>query len=180
MKLLISVILIFGGQAASEWSPPVDGPVVRGYEAPQGLFGPRHQGIDYGVPRGTPVRAAGDGIVVFAGLTGGSASVAIEHPAGRRTTYAYLSRITVRTGDRVRRGDRLGSSGGQGPAHGPDRLHFGYRRNGRPEDPAGLFRPPSPRISLAPLDRPACPRLDAHLTPPGQEYTRPDSNGVRP
>jgi murein DD-endopeptidase MepM/ murein hydrolase activator NlpD len=181
--LACSVVLLSSGPATAQegaWSPPVDGPVVRGYEPPhQGLFGPRHLGIDYGVPPGTAVRAAGDGIVVFAGLTGGSESVAIEHPGARRTTYAYLRRIAVGVGAAVRQGDRLGWSGESGPGHRPDRLHFGYRVNGRPEDPASLFRPSSSRISLAPLDRPECPRLGAHPTAPGREYTRPDSIGVR-
>ena len=49
------------------WSPPVDGPVVRGYEPPERPFGPRHLGLDFAAVPGTPVRAAGNGIVAFAG-----------------------------------------------------------------------------------------------------------------
>jgi len=167
--------------SGQEWSPPVDGPVVRGYERPSRPYGPRHLGLDYAVPPGTPVRAAGDGVVAFAGLVGGSRAAGIEHPGARRTTYAYLSRVAVRPGTPVRRGDVLGFSGGAGPGHTAQVVHFGYRHNGSPEDPAGLFQGPPHRISLAPIDAPACrytgpqpgrPRSGIH-TPAG-------SNGVRP
>ncbi|MDQ1491978.1 MAG: hypothetical protein QOJ23_4492 [Actinomycetota bacterium] len=142
-----------------QWSPPVDGPVVRGYEPPARPFAPRHLGLDFAAPPGTPVRAAGDGVVVFAGRVGRRAlAVALQHPAARRTTYAYLRRVTVVAGTPVRRGTVLGESGGTGPGHGADVVHFGYRVAGVAQDPAPLFARPESRISLAPLDRPACAR----------------------
>jgi murein DD-endopeptidase MepM/ murein hydrolase activator NlpD len=158
-------VLVVGFQAptaaaaasAERWSPPVGGPVVRGYEPPQRPFGPRHLGLDFAVPPGTPVRAAGDGVVVFAGRVGRAAfAVAVEHDGGPRTTYAYLRRLVIRPGAPVHRGDVLGLSGATGPGHGPGVVHFGYRVDGRAEDPAVLFHPPPSRISLVPLDRPAC------------------------
>jgi len=168
-RIVLTVLLIALAAPArasdQEWSPPVNGPIVRGYEPPAGPFGPQHIGIDYGVPPGTPVRAAGDGVVVFAGLVGRSKSVAIEHPGARRTTYAYLRRIAVTAGKPVSRGDVLGFSGGTGPRHGPEVVHFGYRVNGRPHDPALLFDRPRPRISLAPLDAPACRYTGPHPGP---------------
>ena len=186
IALAVIVILVaFGSPATAappeQWSPPVDGPVVKGYEPPRRRFGPQHLGIDYASPPGTRVAAAGDGVVAFAGLVGRSRSVAIEHGGGRRTTYAYLRRVTVWAGTRVRRGDTLGHSGAAGPGHRPDAVHFGYRVNGRPSDPAVLFRPSPPRISLAPLDRPACPRrrpaapgyTGRHPATPRREFTRP-------
>jgi murein DD-endopeptidase MepM/ murein hydrolase activator NlpD len=139
-----------------EWSPPVDGPVVRGFEPPTKPFGPRHLGIDFEADPGTPVRAAGDGLVAFAGPVGRSRAVGIEHPGARRTTYAYLRRLVVRSGTPVRRGEVIGFSGGEGPGHKRDVVHFGYRLKGRPQDPAQLFQPSRPRISLAPMDAPAC------------------------
>ena len=142
--------------ASGPWSPPVDGPVVRAYEPPGRPFGPRHLGLDFAAPPGTPVRAAGDGVVVFAGRAGRTWAVSVEHPGARRTTYAYLRRIRVAPGWPVRRGAVLGESGGAGPGHEASVVHFGYRINGRPEDPAPLFAAPPPRITLAPLDRPAC------------------------
>jgi murein DD-endopeptidase MepM/ murein hydrolase activator NlpD len=161
IALITSVIVVaFGSPVRAaegeEWSPPVDGPVVRGYEPPQRPFGPQHLGLDFSAPPGTPVRAAGDGVVAFAGLVGRSRSAALEHPGARRTTYAFLRRVVVRPGVPVRRGDVLGFSGGDGPGHHRDVVHFGYRVKGRPEDPAPLFRPGRPRISLAPVDAPAC------------------------
>jgi len=161
IALVLSVVTVaFGSPAraaeAGDWSPPVDGPVVRGYEPPTRPFGPQHLGLDFSAPPGTPVRAAGDGVVAFAGLVGRSRSAALEHPGARRTTYAYLRRVVVRPGSPVRRGDVLGISGGEGPGHHADVVHFGYRANGQPRDPAPLFQPRRPRISLAPVDAPAC------------------------
>lgn len=156
---LTVVLMAFGSPpsaAAAEWRPPVDGPVVRGYEPPQRLFGPQHLGLDFAAVPGTPVRASNDGVVAFAGLVGRSRSVALEHGGGRRTTYAYLRRVVVRPGLPVRRGDLLGHSGGEGPGHSADVVHLGYRVNGQPQDPAPLFESPRPRLSLAPLDAPAC------------------------
>jgi murein DD-endopeptidase MepM/ murein hydrolase activator NlpD len=165
--------------ADGAWSPPVDGPVVRGYEPPQRPFGPRHLGLDFAARPGTPVRAAGDGVVAFAALVGRSRAVAVQHPSGRRTTYAYLRRVTTRPGAAVRRGDVLGVSGAEGPGHRADVVHFGYRMNGLPEDPSSLFRSPSHRISLAPLDRPACRYTDPNPAPrSGNSHAR-SSDGVR-
>jgi murein DD-endopeptidase MepM/ murein hydrolase activator NlpD len=168
-----------GAAVVEQWSPPVDGPVVRGYEPPDRPFGPRHLGLDYAAPPGTPVKAAGDGVVVFAGQVGRGRSVALQHPGSRRTTYAYLRRLDVRLGATVRRGQVLGLSGSSGPRHDPGVVHFGYRVNGRAEDPKVLVGGSRPRISLAPLDRPACPTLRPNPTPPGRKFTRPRSIGVR-
>jgi murein DD-endopeptidase MepM/ murein hydrolase activator NlpD len=164
---------------AEQWSPPVDGPVVRGYEPPERPFGPRHLGLDYAATPGTPVKAAGDGVVVFAGQVGRARALALQHPGGRRTTYAYLRRLEARLGATVRRGQVLGLSGSSGPRHEPGVVHFGYRVNGRAEDPKTLFGGSRPRISLAPLDRPKCPTLSSNPTPPGRKFTRPRSIGVR-
>ena len=159
-RIALCIVLIAVAPPAragdQEWSPPVNGPIVRGYEAPTRPFGPQHLGIDFEAQSGTPVRAAGDGLVAFAGRAGRSRSVAIEHPGARRTTYAYLRRVAVRPGAPIRRGEVVGFSGGMGPHHQPDVVHFGYRVNGQPQDPAPLFHPPRPRISLAPMDAPAC------------------------
>jgi murein DD-endopeptidase MepM/ murein hydrolase activator NlpD len=165
-RTLLTVVLVVVATAAppvagareEQWSPPVAGPVVRVFEPPARPFGPRHLGLDYGVPPGTAVRAAGDGVVAFAGRVGrGAFAVAVDHAVGRRTTYVYLRRIVVRPGTPVRRGDLLGESGAAGPGHGPGVVHLGYRVAGQPADPAPLFAAPPPRISLAPLDRPPCP-----------------------
>ena len=165
------------------WSPPVEGAVLRRYEPPTRPFGPRHLGLDFAAPPGTPVRAAGDGVVVFAGRVGPAWAVTVAHPGDRRTTYAYLRRIRVTSGWPVRRGAVLGETGGTGPGHGPAVVHLGYRVDGRDEDPAPLFAPPPARFSLVPLDRPACraSTLSGNPTPAGREFTRPQQfHGVRP
>jgi murein DD-endopeptidase MepM/ murein hydrolase activator NlpD len=184
-RIVLSVLLVAlatpARAADQEWSPPVDGPIVRGYEPPARPYGRQHVGIDYGAPPGTPVRAAGDGVVAFAGLVARSRTVAIEHPRARRTTYAYLRRLAVTPGKPVRRGDVLGFSGGTGPNHRPEVVHFGYRVNGQPQDPARLFETPPPRISLAPLDGPACRYTGRQPGRPRSEIHMPArSIGVRP
>jgi len=171
VSLVLSVpVPVAAGEAGPEgWSRPVDGPLVRGFEPPRRPFGPRHLGLDFAAPPGTPVRAAGDGVVAFAGRAGRSWAVSVVHAGGRRTTYAYLRRIRVTPGWPVRRGAVLGESGASGPGHPAGVVHFGYRVDGRPQDPAPLFEAPPPRISLAPLDGPACRRPPATgVHPPGQ------------
>ena len=95
-------------------------------------------------------------MVSFAGLVARSRAVGIEHSGARRTTYSYMDRLVVTAGTSVRRGEVIGFSGGDGPGHSSAVVHFGYRVHGRPQDPAPLFEPPRPRISLAPMDAPAC------------------------
>ena len=98
-------------------------------------FGPRHPlGIDLGLAhaRGSSIVAAASGKVVFAG---GNACcsyglyVIVDHENGLKTLYAHLSRIDVRVGQRVNRGDNLGPSGSTGYSTGPH-LHFEVHRNG--------------------------------------------------
>ena len=95
----------------------------------------RHQGVDYGAPTGTPVRAVAEGLVDFAGWKNGYGNaVEINHGAGRTTLYAHLSRVDVRKGQRAEQGQRLGAVGSTGWATGPH-LHFEYRLAGLYQDP---------------------------------------------
>jgi Peptidase family M23/Putative serine esterase (DUF676) len=134
-------------QTCSGWLTPVDGQVVRPFEAPAFAYGPGHRGIDFAAPPGTPVRAAGDGAVSFAGSVAGSLHVVVAHdggPSGEaltalRTTYAFLGSASVHTGDRVARGQVVGVTGGAGPEHEPGVLHFGLRVGDRYVDPQRLF-----------------------------------------
>lgn len=98
----------------------------------------QHQGIDYAAPSGTPVRCVGDGVVEFTGLRSGYGNVVeVRHSGGRTTLYAHLRRIDVRNGQRVERGDRLGTVGATGWATGPH-LHFEFKVGGIPRNPARL------------------------------------------
>ena len=107
-------------------------------------FGPRwgshHDGKDYAVPIGTPVKAAGGGRVVYVGWSSGYGNtVIIQHQQGMRTLYAHLNSFNVSSGQRVNRGQVIARSGNTGRSTGPH-LHFEVRVNGRPVDPAGYLR----------------------------------------
>lgn len=101
----------------------------------------RHQGIDYAVPVGTPVRAPAAGIVDFAGQRGAYGNaIYINFGGGTTGRYAHLSKFNVKPGDRVEAGDIIGLTGGEpgtpgaGRSTGPH-LHEEIRINGRPVDP---------------------------------------------
>lgn len=102
-------------------------------------FGPRgrrfHEGLDLGAPLGTVVRAARAGRVVFAGRNDGFGKlVTLAHHHGVVTMYAHLSRITVRTGERLEAGARVGLVGQTGDATGPH-LHLEVQLRGASVDP---------------------------------------------
>jgi murein DD-endopeptidase MepM/ murein hydrolase activator NlpD len=155
------------GVAAGGWSPPVDGPVVRSFERPSGRFGPGHRGVDYAVPSGTPVRAAGAGRVVFAGPVAGGLHVVVGHPGGLRTGYSFLSRISVNSGEAIARGAIVGLSGGTGPAHEPGVFHFSLREGTGYVDPMRLVAT-APVVRLAPVDGPAPRACPPRVSPEGQ------------
>ncbi len=99
-----------------------------------------HLGVDYGAPRGTPVRSVGDGQVAWAGWKPGYGQIVlIDHGQGRETVYAHLSRTEVRTGQAITQGQRLGAVGMTGWATGPH-LHFEFRIEGHQIDPAHAAR----------------------------------------
>jgi murein DD-endopeptidase MepM/ murein hydrolase activator NlpD len=86
-----------------------------------------HMGVDYAAPEGTPVSAAGNGTVVYAGWRGAyGKSVIIRHPKGYKTYYGHLSRIKrgIKKGKRVSQGEVIGYVGSTGLATGP---HLDYR-----------------------------------------------------
>jgi len=115
------------GPVPGSYSWPVVGPVIRGFEPPDGPFGPGHRGIDIAVPFGTPVRAAQDGVVSFAGWVGGALYVSVDHADGVRTTYSWLSAVTVNKGQTVAMGDVIAASGHGHPDVPTPHLHFGAR-----------------------------------------------------
>lgn len=111
-----------------------------------------HLGVDYGAPTGTAVRSVGDGVVEFAGSQNGYGNVVqVRHGGDRSTLYAHLSKIDVRTGQRVDQGQRVGAVGSTGWATGPH-LHFEFRINGQHRDPL-LIAKASETIKLAPTQR---------------------------
>ncbi len=120
--------------AAPRFNWPLQGPIRRGF-APRGKPG-YHDGIDITAAEGTAVRAADAGKVLFAGeeSTQFGKLVIVDHGGGLTSAYAFLSRVTVKEGDPVRKGERVGLVGRTGLARGPE-LHFELRRNNRPVDP---------------------------------------------
>ncbi len=84
-----------------------------------------HSGIDIDAPYGTQVKATGDGIVVKAGVSesGYGIQVEIDHGNGFKTKYAHLSKVLVRIGQKVKRGDVIGKVGSTGWSTGPH-LHY--------------------------------------------------------
>ncbi len=94
-----------------------------------------HSGQDIVAPWGTPVVAAGDGVVSFAGSQGGYGSmIVLEHASGLSTRYAHLSKIHVNEGEYVSRGKEIGDVGSSGRSTGPH-LHYEVRLNDQAVDP---------------------------------------------
>jgi murein DD-endopeptidase MepM/ murein hydrolase activator NlpD len=99
-----------------------------------------HLGLDFRVPTGTPVAAMNDGTVLLARpLYFEGNFVVLDHGQGLLTLYLHLSQFKVKEGDRVKRGQILGLSGGTGRATGPH-LHVAVRWQGTYLDPASLMR----------------------------------------
>lgn len=97
-----------------------------------------HRGVDFAAPAGTPVYAAGDGTVEFAGWRGDyGRTVILSHAGGIRTLYAHLSATSVRAGARVRQGQMIGRVGSTGLSTGPH-LHYEVHRNNVAVDPASI------------------------------------------
>jgi murein DD-endopeptidase MepM/ murein hydrolase activator NlpD len=100
-----------------------------------------HEGIDVTAPMGAPIEAPANGIVVQAGWEAGYGNmVTVDHGFGIVTKFAHASRILVRVGTRVKRGDRLALVGNTGLATGPH-LHYEVHVNGRPVDPRRYILP---------------------------------------
>ena len=103
-------------------------------------FSRLHKGIDFAVPSGTPVMAAGSGTVKFQGKSGGYGNLlVIGHGSGYSTAYGHLSRFApgVKSGSRVRQGDIVAYSGNTGMSSGPH-LHYEVRVKDSQVNPAKL------------------------------------------
>jgi len=117
---------------------PLALPVKGGFRYTSGFgtrWGRLHYGTDFAAAHGTPIHATADGVVSHAGwLAGYGQLVKIEHAFGIETRYAHMSRIRVKPGQRVSRGDRIGDMGNTGRSTGTH-LHYEVRVNGNPINP---------------------------------------------
>ena len=108
-----------------------------------------HRGVDYAAPHGTPIKASGDGKVIFRGVKSGYGNVVILQHGGNITTlYAHMSRFAskVRTGSRVRQGQTIGYVGATGMVTGAH-LHYEYRLNGVHRNPRTVKLPQAEPIA---------------------------------
>jgi len=99
-----------------------------------------HKGIDFAAPRGTPIYAAGDGVVEKAGRLGGYGNyLRIRHNSSLKTAYAHLQKFAkgVKKGKRVKQGDVIGYIGSTGRSTGPH-LHFEVLKNGKQVNPKSI------------------------------------------
>jgi murein DD-endopeptidase MepM/ murein hydrolase activator NlpD len=131
-----------GASAGTELRAPIVAPVSSAYgqrvDPLSGALG-FHAGLDLAAPRGTPVRAAAAGAVVFSGTKGAAGNlVELRHRDGSRTSYAHLENLDVEAGDTVTAGQVLGAVGTSGRTTGPH-LHFAVERAGAAVDPAPLI-----------------------------------------
>ena len=98
-----------------------------------------HQGQDITVPTGTPIYAPADGFVKRAYYIGGFGNhIKLEHSSGYSTTFAHLSKIFVRHGQKIKRGEIIGESGNTGRSTAPH-LHYEVHYHGNPKNPLDYF-----------------------------------------
>jgi murein DD-endopeptidase MepM/ murein hydrolase activator NlpD len=114
---------------------PVRGRVIAAFgPKPNGV---QNDGINLAVPEGTPIKAAEDGVVAYAGseLKGYGNLVLVRHPNGFVTAYAHASDILVKRGETVKRGQVIAHAGQTGSVTSPQ-LHFEIRKGATPVDPS--------------------------------------------
>lgn len=127
--------------------------VVATFDPPTAPWHPGHRGVDLAATPGSRVRAAGDGVVTFAGPLAGRGVISVRHPRGLRTTYEpVLTEVAV--GSLVRRGQVIGTLAQAAGQHrtcaGVACLHWGARLGDRYLDPLSLLGSPTIRLLPSP------------------------------
>ena len=117
---------------------PVRGRVISGFGGASG--GKSNDGIDIAVPAGTAVKAAENGVVIYAGdgLKEFGNTVLVRHENGLVTVYGHASELKVQRGQKVRRGEDIALAGMSGSADTP-KLHFEVRKDSSPVDPGSFL-----------------------------------------
>jgi murein DD-endopeptidase MepM/ murein hydrolase activator NlpD len=132
------------------WAAPLpEAGVTRSFDVLPSRYTAGHRGVDLAGAPGTPVLAAGDGVVAFAGMVAGRPVVSVDHPGGLRTTYEPVD-PSVGAGQAVARGSPLGTlRAGHAGCPAAACLHWGLRRGEDYLDPLALLA--VPRVRLLPL-----------------------------
>ncbi len=126
------------GKPAGRFGWPAKGPVISRFG--RKANGERNDGINISVPRGTPVHAAENGVVIYAGneLKGYGNLVLVRHGEGWVSAYAHNHDLSVKRGDAVKKGQVIATAGDTGSVSEPQ-VHFELRRNSKPVDPMPLL-----------------------------------------
>ena len=127
--------LLFNARVSSPYNPRRLHPITKRVRP--------HNGVDFGVPTGTPVIAPSDGVVEHVAFQARGAGRYIKVRHGHITTvYMHLSKPLVRAGQSVKKGERIALSGNTGGSTGPH-LHYEFHINGRPVNPMTVKLPGS-------------------------------------
>jgi hypothetical protein len=163
--LLIVLALPADAVASGGWNWPVRGELITQYRNGDDPYsGGQHRGIDVAAPVGAPVVAATSGTIQYAGVVGSSGLVVSQRSAddGHVLSYLHLSSASVRRGEQVAAGERLGEVGVSGERSAePPHLHFGVREAGDRHgylDPLRFLAPPpveAPQPRPVPVPVPA-------------------------
>ena len=117
---------------------PTDGWVTSYYGPRKSHYAKRikmHEGIDIGAPSGHPINATADGVISYAGKKPGFGNfIKIKHGYGIETVYAHAKKLYVKSGQKIRRGQKIASVGSTGYSTGPH-VHYEVRVNAVPVDP---------------------------------------------
>src|SRR2546421_3172571 len=151
LAALSALVVLALPPVASAWTWPVDGPVLRPFSFGSDPYAAgQHRGIDIGAPSGTPVRAAAEGVVSFAGtVPNGGKTVTIQTSSGYAVTLVHLGSIRVLRGTTVEEGATVGTVGPSGVPDIPEPyVYLGIRVASDDQgyvDPL-LFLPPRPEL----------------------------------
>ena len=147
LGLVLSLCAPAGAGASGQWRWPVTGPhrVVHPYQPPAHDWLPGHRGVDLAVGSSRVVYAVGVGRVSFVGQIAQRSVIVIAHAGNLRTTYEPVT-ATVRLGQRVAAGQRIGMLQRNGSHCRPSCLHLGLKRGTTYLNPLLLFAPTRARL----------------------------------
>jgi hypothetical protein len=154
---------VMGGTISSGFGTREAHPVT-GY-----VPGGHHDGYDFAVGTGSPIRAAMSGTVTFSGTRGGyGQTVILAHEGGYATLYGHASVLKVREGERVTQGDVIALVGSTGLSTGPH-LHYELLKDGIAIDPGAFINDPTPVEVAASVERPMSPEVAIRREPAPQK-----------